>query len=144
MKYQISLLSKAQLTITTVISSRVKIWSFRGKAHLVFHWCLFNKTEYVVKMYSLTESKFNTFLQQRIEHWRNPNESYNYIPETDDILLSKILTFHHFSLLEEYGFRLVSAEFCIIAGEEVLEEKKRKLCLSKIPLEMQFFFAAKL
>ena len=70
--------------------------------------------------------------------------NYMKIRETDDILLSKILTFHHFSLLEEYGFRLVSAEFCIIAGEEVLEEKKRKLRLSKIPLEMQFFFAAKL
>ena len=26
-----------------LISSRVKIWSFRGKAHLVFHWCLYNK-----------------------------------------------------------------------------------------------------
>ena len=27
-----------------MLSSRVKIWSFRGKAHLVFHWCLNNKT----------------------------------------------------------------------------------------------------
>ena len=26
-----------------VLSSRVKIWSSRGKAHLVFHWCLCNK-----------------------------------------------------------------------------------------------------
>ena len=26
-----------------MLSSRVKIWSFRGKAHLVFHWCLYNK-----------------------------------------------------------------------------------------------------
>ena len=42
------------VTITTVISSRVKItlssrvkiWSFRGKAHLVFHWCLYNKVSY--------------------------------------------------------------------------------------------------
>ena len=25
------------------LSPRVKIWSFRGKAHLVFHWCLYNK-----------------------------------------------------------------------------------------------------
>ena len=27
----------------TVIFSRVKISSFRAKAHLVFHWCLYNK-----------------------------------------------------------------------------------------------------
>ena len=26
-----------------MLSSRVKIWSFRGKACLVFHWCLYNK-----------------------------------------------------------------------------------------------------
>ena len=26
-----------------MLSSCVKIWSFRGKAHLVFHWCLYNK-----------------------------------------------------------------------------------------------------
>ena len=26
-----------------MLSSRVKIWSFCGKAHLVFHWCLYNK-----------------------------------------------------------------------------------------------------
>ena len=30
-----------------MLSSRVKIWSFRGKAHLVFHWCLYNKNEYL-------------------------------------------------------------------------------------------------
>ena len=29
------------VTITMVISSRVKIWSFRGKARLVFYWCLY-------------------------------------------------------------------------------------------------------
>ena len=69
--------------------------------------------------------------------------NYMKIRVTEDILLSKILTFHHLSLLEEYGFRPVSAEFCIIVGEEVLEEKERKLRLSKIPLEMQFFFTAK-
>lgn len=68
--------------------------------------------------------------------------NYIRIRVTEDILLSKILTFHHLPSLEEYGFRLVSAEFYIIAGEEVLEEKKRELCLSKIPLEMQFFFTA--
>ena len=36
------------VTITTVISSRVKIWSSRGKAHLIFHWCLYNKNTYVI------------------------------------------------------------------------------------------------
>ena len=29
-----------------MLSSRVKTWSFRGKAHLVFHWCLCNKRNY--------------------------------------------------------------------------------------------------
>ena len=26
-----------------MLYSRMKVWSFRGKAHLVFHWCLYNK-----------------------------------------------------------------------------------------------------
>ena len=26
----------------------IKISSFRAKAHLVFHWCLHNKTEYLL------------------------------------------------------------------------------------------------
>ena len=26
-----------------MLSSRVKVWSFHGKAHLLFHWCLYNK-----------------------------------------------------------------------------------------------------
>ena len=30
--------------IPTVIFSHVKISSFRAKAHLVFHWCLYNKS----------------------------------------------------------------------------------------------------
>ena len=29
-----------------MLSSRVKISCFRGKAHLVFHWCLYNKMFY--------------------------------------------------------------------------------------------------
>ena len=29
--------------LATVISSHVKISNFRAKAHLVFHWCLYNK-----------------------------------------------------------------------------------------------------
>ena len=31
------------VAIATVIFSHVKISSFRAKAHLVFHWCLYNK-----------------------------------------------------------------------------------------------------
>ena len=31
------------VAIATVIFSRVKITCFRAKAHLVFHWCLYNK-----------------------------------------------------------------------------------------------------
>ena len=36
------------VTITTVIYSRVKIWSFRAKAHLVFHWCFYNKQKQLI------------------------------------------------------------------------------------------------
>ena len=31
------------VAIATVIFSRVKISRFSAKAHLVFHWCLYNK-----------------------------------------------------------------------------------------------------
>ena len=31
-----------------MLFSLVKISSFRTKAHLVFHWCLYNKTDYDV------------------------------------------------------------------------------------------------
>ena len=37
---------------------------------------------------------------------------------------------------KKYGFRLVSEEFSIITGEDVLQGKKTKICLSKIPLEI--------
>ena len=30
-----------------MLSSRVKISCFRAKAHLVFHWCLYNKLIYI-------------------------------------------------------------------------------------------------
>ena len=32
--------------IAMVIFSHVKISSFRAKAHLVFHWCLYNNENY--------------------------------------------------------------------------------------------------
>ena len=34
------------VAIAKVIFSHVKISSFRAKAHLVFHWCLYNKITY--------------------------------------------------------------------------------------------------
>ena len=37
---------------------------------------------------------------------------------------------------KKYGFRLVSEEFSIITGEDVLQGKKTKICLSKIPLKI--------
>ena len=36
------------VVIATVIFSHVKISSFRAKAHLVFHWCLYYKEIYPV------------------------------------------------------------------------------------------------
>ena len=35
-----------------ILSSRVKISSFGGKAHLVFHWCLYNKNNYQTNKFS--------------------------------------------------------------------------------------------
>ena len=32
--------------LRVVNCSRVKIWSFHGKAHLVFHLCLYNNNRY--------------------------------------------------------------------------------------------------
>ena len=48
-----------------MLSSRVKIWSFRGKAHLVFHWCLYNKYWYVNRsqLYAAT----NTYLSIKLK-----------------------------------------------------------------------------
>ena len=34
------------VAIATVIFSHVKISSFCVRAHLVFHWCLYNKNDY--------------------------------------------------------------------------------------------------
>ena len=46
-----------------MLSSRVKIWSFRGKAHLVFHWCLYNKYLYLeganARKYTANESHYD-------------------------------------------------------------------------------------
>ena len=47
MKYQI--IAKGVIyyvTIATVIFSHVKISCFGVKAHLVFHWCLYNNNSY--------------------------------------------------------------------------------------------------
>ena len=52
MKYQTILLKQFfgvkgaiyYVAIAMVIFSHVKITSFHAKAHLVFHWCLYNKT----------------------------------------------------------------------------------------------------
>jgi len=33
-----------------MLFSHVKIWSFRAKAHLVFHWCLYNKSQYLLSL----------------------------------------------------------------------------------------------
>ena len=40
------------VAIAKVIFSHVKIWSFRVKAHLVFHWCLYNNR--AVRYFSIT------------------------------------------------------------------------------------------
>ena len=38
----------------------VKISSFRAKAHLVFHWCLYNKPTYVKKTYLHNKPTYST------------------------------------------------------------------------------------
>ena len=35
------------VAIAKVIFSHVKVSGFRAKAHLVFHWCLYNKRIYL-------------------------------------------------------------------------------------------------
>ena len=51
------------VTITTAISLRVKIWSFRGKAHLVFHWYLYDKSQYkiIISLYGKIWNSCNLF-----------------------------------------------------------------------------------
>ena len=44
-------------TVIFSLFSGVKISYFRGKAHLVFHWCLYNKTYYYT-LYSLSAFSF--------------------------------------------------------------------------------------
>ena len=34
-----------------MLSSHAKIWSFHGKAHLVFHWCLYNKINVDIRLF---------------------------------------------------------------------------------------------
>ena len=38
------------VAIAKVIFSHVKISSFRKKAHMVFHWCLYNKSGYLISI----------------------------------------------------------------------------------------------
>ena len=46
-RYEISLRVLKNIS-ATVIFSHVKISGFRAKAHLVFHWCLYNKCIYLI------------------------------------------------------------------------------------------------
>ena len=50
------------VAIATVIFSHVEISCFRAKAHLVFHWCLYNK---LFKSTTLQEEK-GKYLRQLI------------------------------------------------------------------------------
>ena len=47
----------AMATVIFSLFSGVKISYFRAKAHLVFHWCLYNKTYYYT-LYSLSGFSF--------------------------------------------------------------------------------------
>ena len=38
--------------IATAIFSYVKISSFRVKAHLIFHWCLYNKFSIIISFFT--------------------------------------------------------------------------------------------
>ena len=41
-----------------MLFSHVKISSFRAKAHLVFHWCLYNKKEYL-KLFKVADANLS-------------------------------------------------------------------------------------
>ena len=49
-----------------LLFSRVKISCFRTKAHLVFHWCLYNKCAYRVFSHDVTAA----MLWPKIKKWR--------------------------------------------------------------------------
>ena len=48
-RYEISLRVLKNISCEdNMLFSHVKISSFRAKAHLVFHWCLYNNSDYYV------------------------------------------------------------------------------------------------
>ena len=46
-----------------MLFSRVKISCFRAKAHLVFHWCLYNKLVYDLIRFNLHYNAYNTTMK---------------------------------------------------------------------------------
>ena len=64
------------VTIATVFISRVKISCFRAEAHLVFHWCLYNKISFetipspfwqiIIKVAMETSWEHGTFIQKLV------------------------------------------------------------------------------
>ena len=67
MKYQTISLFAAKgaiyyVTIATVIFSHVEILCFHGKAHLVFHWCLYNKIEIIYIIINNNNNKNNNVI----------------------------------------------------------------------------------
>ena len=54
-----------------MLSSRVKIWGFRLKAHLVFHWCLYNKQMSLLPNFS---KFFEKVMYNRLLEFAKTNE----------------------------------------------------------------------
>ena len=70
-----------------MLFSHVKISSFRAKAHLVFHWCLYNKdclSTYYTFIYLLLKNKF-VFNKLQI----GPSETFQKIKIWESELISK-------------------------------------------------------
>ena len=59
-----------------MLFSHVKISCFRAKAHLVFHWCLYNKLLYVSAPHSTKHQREMTKLNE-LEKWRSSSSNMN-------------------------------------------------------------------
>jgi len=53
-----------------MLSSRVKIWSVCGKAHLVFHWCLYNNKGSYAMTKVMARRTSRIFIKQWFLHMR--------------------------------------------------------------------------
>ena len=52
-----------------MLFSHVKVSSFRGKAHLLFHWCLYNNDDYHFSLKNQHSQECLNFTILRLRNW---------------------------------------------------------------------------